>query len=364
MARDPVYYADYLKLPTLLSLQSPESGKVGAPMGDEYLFIIVHQAYELWFKQVLIELDAVLDGFSGPAVAERELGRFVGHLERVAAITRLMLAQIDVLETMTALDFLDFRDLLVPASGFQSAQFRSIENKLGLDPRTRMTIHGAHYTSRLSPEDKARAEAAEAAPSIRARVDAWLARIPFLEQGGWGFRESYRAALDATLTREAEIIAENPMLDAIGRGVQEAQLAQNRAHFEALFDADAYEALRDKGERTLSHRAFLAALFINLYRDEPILHLPYRLLKALMDVDEGFTTWRYRHALMVSRMIGTRVGTGGTSGHEYLRTTAEKHKVFSDLFALSTYMLPRSKLPRLPASVEGALGFRSGVSAG
>lgn len=358
MARQPVYYADYLRLPELLNLQQPESGKQGEPLRDEYLFIIVHQAYELWFKQVLLELDAVMKGLGGEVVHERDLGRFVAHLERVVAIARLMVSQIDVLETMTPLDFLDFRDLLVPASGFQSAQFRLIENTLGLDRRTRMTIHGAAYTSRLSDPDKARVEASTDVPSLRDRVDAWLARTPFLAVGDWDFWSAYRAAVDRMLAREADIIAHNPMLDAIGRGVQEAQLAQNRAHFDTLFDAEKYEALREGGQRALSHRAFLAALFVNLYRDEPILHLPFRFLSSLMDIDEGLTTWRYRHALMVQRMIGAKVGTGGTSGHEYLRATADRHKVFGDLFALSTYLLPRSELPPLPPAVRAALSFR------
>ena len=87
------------------------------------------------------------------------------------------------------------------------------------------------------------------------------------------------------------------------------------------------------------------------------LHLPYRLLTLLMDVDEHFTTWRYRHALMVHRMIGTKIGTGGSSGHDYLRQTAERHKVFSDLFNLSTFFIPRSRLPELPEAVRQKLGF-------
>jgi len=362
MARQPVYYSDYLRLPELLALQQPESGKHGTPLRDEYLFIIVHQAYELWFKQVLLELDAVLMGLGGAVVAERELGRFVAHLERVVAITKLMVHQVDVLETMTPLDFLDFRDLLVPASAFQSALFRLVENLLGLDARTRMTIHGAAYTSRLSDPDRTRVEASASIPTLRDRVNAWLDRTPFLSLEGWDFWAAYRVAVDRMLTREAEIIANNPLLDEVGRSVQEAQLVQNRAHFDTLFDPARYDALRDAGHRALSHRAFLAALFVNLYRDEPILHLPFRFLTSLMDIDEGFTTWRYRHALMVSRMIGSKVGTGGTSGHEYLRATADRHKVFGDLFALSTYLLPRSELPPLPPEVRAALSFRHGTT--
>ena len=90
-----------------------------------------------------------------------------------------------------------------------------------------------------------------------------------------------------------------------------------------LYDAGAWEALVEAGSRRFSRRAFMAALLINLYRDEPILQLPFRLLTSLSDIDEGFITWRQRHGLMVMRMIGDRIGTGGTSGHEYLRQAAE-----------------------------------------
>ena len=89
------------------------------------------------------------------------------------------------------------------------------------------------------------------------------------------------------------------------------------------------------GERRLSHRAFQAALFINLYRDAPALQEPFRLLMLLMDIDQGFTTWRYRHALMTQRMIGRRVGTGGSAGASYLRSTLDK-RLFPELWSLRT----------------------------
>ena len=137
----PVYYHDYLQLDRLLDSQRPLSTEQGRPAHDELLFIVVHQAYELWFKQILHELEAVRAVFDQPTVPERSMGRVVGHLERVHAIQRVLIDHLDVLETMTPLDFLEFRDLLVPASGFQSLQFRSIENLLGLDPGRRLLIN-------------------------------------------------------------------------------------------------------------------------------------------------------------------------------------------------------------------------------
>jgi hypothetical protein len=104
------------------------------------------------------------------------------------------------------------------------------------------------------------------------------------------------------------------------------------------------------------------ALLITLYRDEPLLMLPYRFLAALVDLDEQFTIWRYRHALMVQRQLGSKVGTGGSSGYQYLRATAERHKVFTDLNALPTFLIPRMMLPPLPDDVKAHLAYHFNIS--
>ena len=134
---DSLYYPAYLQLDRLLDCQHLESARQGSAAHDEMLFIITHQAYELWFKQILWELDAVMALFDVAAVEERAVGRAVAHLSRISEIQHVLIRQIDVLETMTPLDFLDFRDYLIPASGFQSVQFRLIENRLGMRPRER-----------------------------------------------------------------------------------------------------------------------------------------------------------------------------------------------------------------------------------
>jgi tryptophan 2,3-dioxygenase len=107
----------------------------------------------------------------------------------------------------------------------------------------------------------------------------------------------------------------------------------------------------------MSFAAIQAALFITLYRDEPVLQLPFRLLSALMDIEETLSLWRYRHALMVRRMIGVKIGTGGSSGYDYLRHTSERYQIFGDLFQLSSYLIPRSALPALPPDVKTRMGF-------
>jgi len=107
----------------------------------------------------------------------------------------------------------------------------------------------------------------------------------------------------------------------------------------------------------MSYKATLAALLINLYRDEPILHNPFNLLQCLVEIDEQLTTWRYRHTQMVLRMLGKKIGTGGSSGYDYLHATAVKHHVFADLHNISTLLIPRSELPELPTELKQNLGF-------
>jgi len=286
-------------------------------------------------------------------VPASELGRAVARLRRIASIHPLLRGQLEVLETMTPLDFLDFRDALVPASGFQSAQFRLIENRLGVPAATRLRIKGAVYHSRLTSADRDRVVDAEHAPTLRDHLDRWLARTPFLRFGDYDFWTAYRGAVDDMLTGERRII-----VDDDARAEQLAAHEQTAEGLTALFDRDRHDALVARGQRHLSHDAFLAALLITLYRDEPMFHLPFQLLVALIDIDEGFTAWRYRHALLVRRMIGDKIGTGGTSGHVYLQKAAERHRAFPDLFALPTFCIRRSALPRLPAHVREQLGFR------
>lgn len=356
----PVYYGDYLRLDELLSCQHPESERIGKPAHDEMLFITVHQTYELWFNQVIYELDGVQAAFAGPVLDDRAMAPVVRSLDRVREILRLLIQQVDVLETMTPLDFLDFRDLLYPASGFQSWQFRLIEVRLGLRSSQRVSYDGKGFAERLKGDDRARLTEAEAGPKLIDQLDAWLERTPFLSHEGWTFEEVYRDAVRGQLEADATRLAANRTLAETQREAQLNRLEREMARFDALFDEASYEALRRDGQWHMSRQALQAALFITLYRDEPICQQPFRLLSLLMDIDEEMTTWRNRHALMVQRMIGSRIGTGGSSGHNYLRTTAEAHQVFGDLFALSTFLIARSDLPPLPATLRRAMGFSYG----
>ena len=350
--RQDLYYADYLRLSTMLDLQHPESCRCGDEAHDEMLFIIVHQTYELWFKEILHELKSVLDLFAPVPLETRKLGIIVARLERIQMIQKVINQQIGILETMTPLDFLDFRDFLIPASGFQSVQFREIELRLGLAAQLQPGVY-----SRLSAEDRGYLEQVAQQPSLFDRIDAWLGRMPFLEFEDFTFWKSYRQAVETMLETDRRSILDNPTLSSGEKDQQFVGLENTRHLFNSLLEPTGFQALRQQGTFRLSQESVLSALFINLYRDEPLLQLPFRLLTHLMDIDEQWTAWRSGHALMAQRMLGGKIGTGGTSGHEYLKETVEKKRIFSDLFNLSTFLIPRSALPVLPPDVKRSLGF-------
>jgi tryptophan 2,3-dioxygenase len=194
MNHPPVYYGDYLQVERLLSLQSPESAKHGTPVHDEMLFIIVHQAYELWFKQVLHEFDRIERDFSTNPVDDEAMARIVHSLARIHEILKLLVAQLDVLETMTPADFLDFRDYLFPASGFQSLQFRLIETRLGLQESSRVQLDGEAVEKRLSVADRQKLAATFGSPAH----PSWIgAENP----SGWPIEGRWCGTLRQTLRR-------------------------------------------------------------------------------------------------------------------------------------------------------------------
>lgn len=355
----PCYYGDYLQLNKFLDAQHPASKQYGPEAHDEMLFIIVHQAYELWFKQILHELRDVHSIMAQERVQESELGVVIARLERIHQIQDVLVRQINILETMTPLDFLDFRDYLIPASGFQSIQFKEIEIRLGLRAKDRVNFDQQSFYSRLNENDRNYLIDLEAQTNLHDHIDAWLARIPFITFADFDFWKAYREAVEQMLKHDAEIVQNHPTMTAQEREFQLRELSSTRETFECLLDQSRYDELRSKGRFRFSQRALLAAVFINLYRDEPILHLPFRLLMALVQLDESFTTWRYRHVMMVQRMIGSKIGTGGSSGSDYLKSTTDNNRFFRDLFNLSTFLLPRSALPTLPDSLRAALDFKT-----
>ena len=339
--RPPVYYSEYLQLNKILTAQQPESDKEGIKANDEMLFIIIHQTYELWFKQVLHELNIVRAVFKQDNIQNNtaDIYNSTHRLKRVCSILEVAVNQMGILETMTPLDFLDFRDLLRPASGFQSIQFKIIEATLGLNYEHR---HGKnYYLSQLTQADIDLVKKAENEKSLLVLINHWLERMPFIknkeywqENSESSFWKSYRTAY----------------INSLSEGEK-----QNINVFDTIFiEDDAYPA-----GRSFSADASRNALFIMLYRDQPLLQLPYELLNTLLEIDELLAMWRYRHIHMVQRTIGKRVGTGGSTGAEYLRGAADSHYIYKELAELTSFLLPRHQLPILPAAVIQDLSYHN-----
>jgi len=262
----PLSYNKYLRVQDLIALQDCLSDPAHH---DELLFITVHQAYELWFKQILHELDAAI-----ALMAEDRLPAASRTLQRVVEIEKLLVTQIHILETMTPISFLGFRDQLNPASGFQSMQFREIEFVSGLKDES--ILNEFRNDSFAFERLQQRFEA----PSLAAAFFASLAR------------------------RGLKAPMPNRDLDAS---------AQKKA----------YE------ERT---RAVLEVLthFEERYEE-------FQLTEVLLEHDEYFSLWRSHHIKMVERMVGAKRGTGGSEGIGYLKTTLDK-KFFPELWEARTYL--------------------------
>ncbi len=248
-------YGSYLMVPDLVSLQHLLSDP---PAHDELLFIIVHQAYELWFKEILFELESIRDAlFTGDTHKARH------YLERVHAIERVMIEHIGVIETMSPQDFLEFRANLAPASGFQSVQFREIEFLSGLKEP------GLVKRLAETPEERAALERRLAEPTV------WDGFCALLEANGLPMPEDDESARRTSL-------------------------------LEMMRNKDKYAELFYTSESLLSH-------------------------------DELFASWRLRHILMVERQIGSKTGTGGSTGVSYLKTTLDK-RFYPELWGLRSYL--------------------------
>ena len=262
----PLSYNKYLRVPELIDLQTCLSTPV---QHDELLFITVHQAYELWFKQILHEIDAAI-----PLMRQDRAVEAAQSLRRVVEIEKLLIAQIHILETMSPVRFLGFRDELNPASGFQSMQFREIEFSSGLkDQMILRSFAGDDF----------------AFHRLQSRMNA-------------------------------------PSLS-------EAFFALLRRHG---FDTPAVDAPRDAKERRSNYGKRQRALVEVLTHQEQF-STEHQLAEVLIEHDEYFSLWRSHHIKMVERMVGTRPGTGGSEGVKYLQKTLDK-KFFPELWEARTYL--------------------------
>jgi len=262
----PLSYNKYLRVQDLINLQDLLSTPAHH---DELLFITVHQAYELWFKQILHELDAAIQ-----FLEEDRVPAATRAIKRIVEIEKLLVNQIHILESMTPISFLAFRDQLNPASGFQSMQFREIEFSSGLKDKSILREFSSDEFA------SGRLEARMSGPTL---ADCF-------------YRVLQRRGLTAPL---------------------------------APADADTAQQKKAYEERT---RAVLEVLthFEERYEE-------YQLTEALLEHDEYFSLWRSHHIKMVERMVGAKRGTGGSEGIGYLKTTLDK-KFFPELWEARTYL--------------------------
>uniref|UniRef100_A0AAR2KX60 Tryptophan 2,3-dioxygenase n=1 Tax=Pygocentrus nattereri TaxID=42514 RepID=A0AAR2KX60_PYGNA len=334
-------------LDKVVSSQLLQSELKGNKIHDEHLFIVTHQAYELWFKQILWELDSVREIFiSGHVRDERNMLKVNTRIHRIVMIFRLLVDQFAVLETMTALDFFDFREYLTPASGFQSLQFRLLENKIGVPESQRVPYNRRHYRDNFRGQDIELLQQSEKEPTLLQLVEKWLERTPGLEEDGFNFWGKLESNIFEGLRRGKDKIEQKP--DSEMKEELMADFIKQKELFMCLFDEKRHNHLLSKGERRLSYKALQGALMIYFYREEPRFQVPFQLLTSLMDIDTLMTKWRYNHVCMVHRMIGSKAGTGGSSGYQYLRSTvSDRYKVFVDLFNLATFLVPRDWVPKL-----------------
>ena len=350
-------YWDYLKLDQLLDLQQGLEGDEARLRPDELHFIIVHQVIELWFKLIIRELRLARDHLAAPKVPEEQIPYVVLHLRRATEIFRLLVDHFRVIETLTPQDFLAFRDKLFPASGFQSFQMREIELLLGLDDGLRLVygggdplVHIRHLAERSpqGPALVARLQAIQEEGTLRQALHEWLYRTPI--QGSSPdsrgdaravetFLEEYLAAFRANQQgHEARLV------EGGGEGLEavRARFAEaDRKAREFLYAEDALGA-----ERPRVRRVRAGLLFIESYRELPLLAWPRLLVDTIVELEQQMVVWRGRHARMAERIIGRRVGTAGSEGVEYLEQTS-RYRVFTELWAVRTILLPPDVLPPL-----------------
>ena len=351
------HYKDYLGLEKLLSTQTPYSIKEGKSCHDEMLFIIAHQVYELWFKQILHELYLVKENFQGHYVSEQNLFKSVSALGRIEKIQSVLIDQLDILETMTPMDFLEFRNLLVPASGFQSDQFREIEVLLGLKLTGRPSEHKELISGKLKTKDRERLLTLEEEENLPELLESWLGRLPFTDEEQFSFWKEYKKSVLNMLEQEEDSLKKNHHLTEEAKLGQFKKLNEDYCRFESLFNPKLYEKQKEDGSVSFSQKAYLNALFIFLYRHETVLMLPFQILTSLENIDENFSRWRYRHALMAKRMLGSKMGTGGSTGHRYLNSTVQNNRIFKDLLTIPSYLIPFSELPKIPSTVKEKMNF-------
>ena len=368
MARQPTTYWDYIKVEEITSLQGGLEKNDSSLTNDEVLFITVHQIDELWMKLALRELVSARNLLAQPHVPEQSLASAVRGLRRMALLFSNIAQHFSLMETMTTRDYLAFRDKLTSASGFQSAQLREIEILFGLREADRIPLgHEGSYLRALRAPDGSHSPASlrverrlNDAPTLRDALDDWLFRTPI--EGSTpgspgdadvvrGFVESYLAAHAREGEHMREIAASEALTEADAVRLRERYQRESEGARGFLEARDVTDA-----ERPRRARIRAALVFIESYRELPLLAWPREVIDSLVALEQAFVIFRQRHARMVERMIGRRTGTGGSAGVDYLDQTALRYRMLGDLWAVRTILIPASALPRLDHPEAYALG--------
>ena len=337
-------YGDYLGLHDLLKLQGDDRGV----SSDEMHFIIVHQTFELWFKQIIRELSEARDILVQIPVPEDQIPNAVDHLSRTTEIFRLMANQWAVLETLTPQGFLVFRDGLGTASGFESFQMREFEALLGLQTEDRLwgvdplsTFRKLAERGGADSDVLKRLEARMEEDSLYKSLMRWIERTPIMGStfGSDGDDRVVNDYIDGHLDAHKRMGDE-----ALSRmsGIPDRDSGPIRERIASAHDS-AVSFLLPEGKAS---RARAGLLFIESYRELPLLTWPRRLIDVFVELEEAMAKWRHDHARMVERIIGKRTGTGGTSGVDYLDATA-KYRIFKDLWEIRTILVKPQHRPEL-----------------
>ena len=356
-------YWDYIRVEELLNLQNGLEAQEQEVSNDEIRFIVIHQIDELWFKLVLRELATARDLFAKTHVPEDALAGAVQSLKRVTLCFELAAQHFRLMETMRTQDYLTFRDKLNPASGFQSAQMREIEILMGLDDSDRIPFgKEGSYLEALKSNDgspsPAHARVAKRradTPTLKDAVRQWLYRTPIHgslpDQDGdddavssWveSYYQGHQKLHERALRFAVEAQALTPADEARLRTRYEGQLAGAQRHL----DAEDVEP----DQRAFMRRLRAAILFVDSNRELPLLSWPGAIIDGLIECEQAMLAFRQRHARMVERVIGRRVGTGGSDGVAYLDQTALQYRVFTEIWAGRTLLLP----PQLSPPIQNA----------
>ncbi len=344
-------YWNYIKVEELLALQSGREATDENLSNDEVMFITIHQIDELWFKLVLRELVAVRDLFAQPVVPEQSLSAAVRGIRRMQELLAHLTAHFTLMETMTTRDYLDFRDKLGSASGFQSGQMREIEILMGLEDSERIGFGEGSYLEALREADGSPSSAFHRVqmrladkPTLSEAIREWLYRTPIQGStpGQLGDGDTVATFIDEycsvheKLTRAA---FESRPDAAKVRERFEKEISGTKSFLRAT-DVD-------EKERERAARIRAALVFIEGYRELPLLAWPREVIDAIVALEQSFVVFRQRHARMVERVIGRRIGTGGSSGVDYIDSTALKYRVFREVWAVRTLLVRKGDLPAL-----------------